>query len=175
MMSSLFVLLCFSKSCVFECCFNWNESSPTSWEDNVSEKWFNILKMMWVQKLKFEVGVNSEVEQHSVSFLEDLDFTLLLLSRRKQICLFSVWIRKGEGLKKRNTFSTSCFLTQVLHKFFLGLDILEQNLKENGKWRVNQWNQSYYSKCKIFREKKEKLMDKLITVQSRTCDKYVGF
>ena len=77
--------------------------------------------------------MNSEVEQHSVSFLEDLDFTLLLLSRRKQICLFSVWIRKGEGLKKRNVFNTSCFLTQVLHKFFLGLDILELKRMENGE------------------------------------------
>lgn len=115
-------LVCFALFliiCAFKWCLNWNESSPISWETNVFEKWFHSLKIMWVQKLKFEVGVNSEVEQHSVSFLEDLDFTPLLLSRKKQICLFSVWIRKGEGLKKRNVFNTSCSLTQALHKFIL--------------------------------------------------------
>lgn len=74
---------------------------------------------MWVQKLKLEVGVNSEVEQHSVSFLEDLDFTPLLLKEKKTdpspLCLD----KEGRRLKEEKHFQYQLFLSSGLHKSIL--------------------------------------------------------
>lgn len=44
---------------------------------------------------------------------------------------------------------------------------------ENGEW-ISGTNLVTLN-AKFLEKKKEKLRDKLITVQSRTCDKYVGF
>lgn len=123
---------------------------------------------MGVQKLKFEAGVNSEVEQHSVSFLEDSDFTPLLLNRRKQICLLSVWIRKGEGLKKRNIFNTSCSLTQALHKYILSW-AADIRAKPERQWKME--SESMKPITDFFLWENKRLKNEVTAVQPQISDK----
>lgn len=108
------------------------------------ETWLSILEMIEAECI---------VRYGSIPclFLADLGFTPVLWSRRKRICLLSVWIRRGEGLKKRNTqYQLFSPWTNV---FFPKLQLLGQNPKQNGKWKVNQGSSFYYSKLQLFQRR----------------------